>query len=190
MWSESVVYWVTLILDTITLSMFFSWTFLGKCCLDNSRKWKKGITIFDDPKRSKVNEAFLLSNKLLWLKFNSWIYVLLKPNLFIFLDTKKCSVDLWPFGITVVLVIFATWVKRKLKFVLVWLSCGQTTSIGKPLCCLYTHAKLPTNWINRFLPYERVAKITKITVSKTVIPFFHWALQMFLDTFRNVPWTF
>ena len=57
-------------------------------------------------------------------------------------------------------------VKRKLKFVLVWLSCGQTTAIGKPLCCLYRHAKLPTNWINRFLPYEpaRVPKITKTTV--------------------------
>ena len=48
---------------------------------------------------------------------------------------------------------------------LVWLSCGQTTAIGKPLCCLYRHAKLPTNWINRFLPYERVAKISKTTVT-------------------------
>ena len=44
--------------------------------------------------------------------------------------------------------------KRKLKSVLVWFSCGQTTTIGKPLCCLYRHAKLPTNWINCFLPYE------------------------------------
>ena len=57
---------------------------------DNWRaQWKTGITVFDDPKRSKVNEAFSLSSKLLWLKFNSWICVLLKSSLVIFLDTKK-----------------------------------------------------------------------------------------------------
>ena len=48
------------------------------------------------PQRSKVNKAFSLSSKLLWLKFNSWICVLLISSLVIFLDT---SVDLWPFGI-------------------------------------------------------------------------------------------
>ena len=32
---------------------------------------KKGITIFDDPKRSEVNKAFSSSNKFSRLKFNS-----------------------------------------------------------------------------------------------------------------------
>ena len=70
-------------------------------CYNWRAQWKKGITVFDDSKgqRSKVNKAFSLSSKPLWLKFNSWICVLLKSSLVIFLDTKKCSVDLWPFGI-------------------------------------------------------------------------------------------
>ena len=71
--------------------------------------------------------------------------------------------------LTVVLVIFATCVKKhkakaeiKIRACLVFL--WSDYCYWKPLCCLYRHAKLPTNWINRFLPYERVAKITKTTV--------------------------
>ena len=71
----------------------------ANCAIKWRAQRKKGITIFDEPKRSKVNEAFSLSSKLLWLKFNSWTCVLLKSSLVIFLDTKKCNVDLWPFGI-------------------------------------------------------------------------------------------
>ena len=60
-------------------------------------QWKKGITVFDESKRSKVNEAFSLSSKLLWLKFNSWICVLLKSSLVIFLDTKKLLLTFWDY---------------------------------------------------------------------------------------------
>ena len=60
-------------------------------------------------------------------------------------------------------------VEWKLKFMLFWLSCGQTTTIGKPLCCLYSPANCPTNWINCFLLYERaLQKMTKTTAPHTI----------------------
>ena len=51
-------------------------------------QWKKGITVFDEPKRSKVNKAFS-SNKLSRLKFNSWNCVLLKFSLVVLLGNKN-----------------------------------------------------------------------------------------------------
>ena len=51
--------------------------------------WKKGITVFDDPKRSKVNKAFSSSNKFSRLKFNSWNCVLLKFSLVVLLGNRN-----------------------------------------------------------------------------------------------------
>ena len=50
---------------------------------------EKGITVFDDPKRSKVNKAFSSSNKFSRLKFNSWNCVLLKFSLVVLLGNKN-----------------------------------------------------------------------------------------------------
>ena len=81
----------------------------GSCMYNWRAQWKKGITVFDDSKRSKVNEAFSLSSKLLWLKFNSWICVLLKSSLVIFLDTKKLLLTFDLLGLSKPVIPFFHW---------------------------------------------------------------------------------
>ena len=88
-------------------------------CLDTDNwraQWKKGITDFDDPKRSKVNKAFSLSSKLLWLKFNSWICVLLKSSLVIFLDTKKCRLTFDLLGLSKTVIPFFHWALQLINY--------------------------------------------------------------------------
>ena len=77
----------------LTLTLTLTW---GNC--EDSTKGSVE-TVFDNPKRSKVNKAFSYSSKLSRLKFNSWNCVLPKSNLVNLLDDKKKCVDLWPFGV-------------------------------------------------------------------------------------------
>ena len=80
-----------------------------KCIYNWRAQWKKGITVFDDSKRSKVNKAFSLWSKLLWLKFNSWICVLLKSSLVIFLDTKMLLLTFDLLGLSKTVIPFFHW---------------------------------------------------------------------------------
>ena len=50
---------------------------------------EKGITVFNDPKRSKVNKAFASSNKFSRLKFNSWNCVRPKSSLVVLLGNRN-----------------------------------------------------------------------------------------------------
>ena len=54
-------------------------------------QWKKGITVFDNPKRSKVNTTFLVSRKITRLDFNSTQTQLLNFSHNSLLDNKNAS---------------------------------------------------------------------------------------------------
>ena len=87
-----------------------------KCFIIWRAQWKKGITVFDDPKRSNVNKAVSLSSKLLWLTFNSWICVLLKSSLVIFLDTKNVVLTFDLLGLSKTVIPFSTGPFNYVKF--------------------------------------------------------------------------
>ena len=70
---------------------------------------EKGDNRFWWPKRSKVNETFSLSSKLLWVKFNSWICVLLKFSLVIFLDTNSLLLAFDLLGLSKAVMPFFHW---------------------------------------------------------------------------------
>ena len=61
-------------------------------CRNNWRaQLKKGITVFDDPKRSKVNNNFLVSRKITRLDFNSTQIQLLNFSHNSLLDNENAS---------------------------------------------------------------------------------------------------
>ena len=61
------------------------------------------------PKGQRSTKHFSLSNKLSWLKFNSWICVLLKSSLVIFLDTKNVVLTFDPLGLSKKVIPFFHW---------------------------------------------------------------------------------
>ena len=86
---------------------------VGIYCICNSynwrAQWKKGISVFDNSKRSRVNKEFLLSGKITRLNFNSSEFQLMNFNNDSLLDNENASLTFDLLGLSKTVVPFSHW---------------------------------------------------------------------------------